>query len=369
MGIKVKEFVDKIVSTYKIEEFCGVSDSTLKHLINYLIDLGQYTPFTNEGDAVAYAAGRTLAGHPTAILMQNSGLTNASSPISSLNSLYKIPTVYIVGWRGCQEFGEFKDEPQHRIVGRNTKEIISSISENKSIVTIDSRCNLNQMIYNNPKISQMFYLITPGTFDDYYCLSSEKYVDQLSRYNCIKKLVSLCKGRDDVVIVSTTGHISRELMSFDEFSPSNFYMLGSMGCIVPFAYGIAKSCPDKKVIILDGDGSLLMRPEGLIVCSQFKSINNVLHIIFNNMSHLSTGGQSLPYSKVIDKFVDSMTYSFKIPSQVEFTRRLDTWLNSEVDNKSTLIVNVNSTAVNDLPRPTTTPEEIADRFAKGLKSE
>lgn len=368
MGINVKEFVDKIVSEYQIEEFCGVSDSTLKHLINYLIDLGQYTPFTNEGDAVAYAAGRSLAGHPTAVLMQNSGLTNASSPISSLNSLYKIPTVYIVGWRGCQEFGEFKDEPQHKIVGKNTKEIISSISENRSIISIDSSCNLNQRIYNNPKISQMFYLITPGTFDSYDCQFSEKYDGQLSRYNCIEKIVNFCKGRDDVVVISTTGHTSRELMSFGEFNPRNFYMLGSMGCIVPFAYGIAKSCPDKKVIILDGDGSLLMRPEGLIVCSQFKNVTNVLHIIFNNMSHLSTGGQSLPYSKVIDRFVDSINYSFKIPSQVEFTRRLDKWLNSEVDCNNTLIVNVNSVAVKDLPRPVSTPEEIANRFAKGLKS-
>lgn len=368
MGVNVKEFVDKIVSEYQIEEFCGVSDSTLKHLINYLIDLGQYTPFTNEGDAVAYAAGRTLAGHPTAVLMQNSGLTNASSPISSLNSLYKIPTVYIVGWRGCQEFGEFKDEPQHKIVGKNTKEIISSISENRSMVSIDSSCNLSQRIHNNPKISQMFYLITPGTFDPYDRQFSEKYDGQLSRYNCIEKVVNFCKGRDDVVVISTTGHTSRELMSFGEFNSNNFYMLGSMGCIVPFAYGIAKSCPDKKVIILDGDGSLLMRPEGLIVCGQFKNVTNILHIIFNNMSHLSTGGQSLPYSKVIDRFVDSISYSSEVPSQVEFTRRLDRWLNSEVNGNSTLIVNVNSVAVKDLPRPVSTPEEIANRFAKGLKS-
>ena len=62
--ITTSVLVDKLINDAGIEEFCGVSDSTLKYLINEVTNRGIYTPFTNEGDAVAYAAGRTVAGHP-----------------------------------------------------------------------------------------------------------------------------------------------------------------------------------------------------------------------------------------------------------------------------------------------------------------
>jgi phosphonopyruvate decarboxylase len=61
--------------------YSGVPCSFLKNLINYAINECEYVGAANEGDAVAISAGAFLAGKKAVVLMQNSGLTNAVSPL------------------------------------------------------------------------------------------------------------------------------------------------------------------------------------------------------------------------------------------------------------------------------------------------
>lgn len=58
--------------------YSGVPCSFLKYLINYAINSSEYIAAANEGDAVAVAAGAYLGGRKSVVLMQNSGLTNAT---------------------------------------------------------------------------------------------------------------------------------------------------------------------------------------------------------------------------------------------------------------------------------------------------
>lgn len=367
--IDPKVLVDRLVEDVHIEEFCGVSDSTLKYLINEVSNRGMYTPFTNEGDAVAYAAGRTVAGHPTAVLMQNSGLTNASSPISSLVELYHIPMIFIVGWRGYQEGGSpFKDEPQHEIVGKNTYQFIDSMTDSRVFWDLTLLPDQSRLHFNFDHHCSYFVMVRPGMLTPVK-LNEEVYTPYtLPRTLCIYNLLNLIKDKE-VSIVSTTGHTSRELMTYGEENPKNFYMFGSMGCATPFAYGLAKSRPDRKFIILDGDGAFLMRPESKAVCSDM-NLDNVLHIIFKNGSHLSTGNQTLP---CMNDFVNivlgcSSSDEVKVIDDItDFIWAVNRWLKSPSNQEpSTLIVNVSSEIVPDLPRPKSTPEEILERFVKEL---
>lgn len=71
--------------------FTGVPCSFLKNLINYAINDCEYVGAANEGNAVAIASGAYLGGKRPVVLMQNSGLTNASSPLVSLNYPFRIP--------------------------------------------------------------------------------------------------------------------------------------------------------------------------------------------------------------------------------------------------------------------------------------
>lgn len=366
--ITTSVLVDKLINDAGIEEFCGVSDSTLKYLINELTNRGIYTPFTNEGDAVSYAAGRTVAGHPTAVLMQNSGLTNAASPISSLTSLYDIPLLYIVGWRGYQEEGnEFNDEPQHRIVGKNTFEIATNLSSTWKFIDLPDWTDDECLTITRPDC-QSFLMIHPGQLSPVSLTSPRENGFTLPRLACISALLTNVKRDPKISILSTTGYTSRELMSFGEDSPQNFYMLGSMGCLVPFTYGVAKSHPDRKFIMLDGDGSYLMRPQASLVCNDM-NVNNVMHIIFRNRTHLSTGNQDIPATNHMMDMVFATNHKgrvYHITDLLSFTQVLQEWLRDPRQEKVTMLVDVSSEVVPDLPRPKRTPEELLRTFQEGL---
>jgi hypothetical protein len=99
--------------------WAGVPCSFLTPFINSVIDDPDmsYLSAANEGDAVAAATGAAITGQRTVAMMQNSGLGNAVSPLSSLNWVFRIPVLLIVTLRG--EPG-LQDEPQHELMGQIT---------------------------------------------------------------------------------------------------------------------------------------------------------------------------------------------------------------------------------------------------------
>ncbi|MGY8845473.1 MAG: thiamine pyrophosphate-binding protein, partial [Gammaproteobacteria bacterium] len=82
--------------------YAGVPCSFLTPLINYVISASSlnYVSAANEGDAVAIAAGASIGGKKSVALMQNSGLGNAISPLTSLIHTFKIPVLIICTHRG-----------------------------------------------------------------------------------------------------------------------------------------------------------------------------------------------------------------------------------------------------------------------------
>ncbi|MBV9821495.1 MAG: phosphonopyruvate decarboxylase, partial [Actinobacteria bacterium] len=74
----------------------------------------------NEGEALAIAAGISLAGGRPAVLLQNSGIGNLLNPLVSLTDPARLPVLLIVGWRGRPGH---PDEPQHARMGTVTREL------------------------------------------------------------------------------------------------------------------------------------------------------------------------------------------------------------------------------------------------------
>ncbi len=83
-----------------------------------------YISSANEGDAVAAATGAALGGHRSVAMMQNSGLGNAVSPLTSLNHVFRIPILLIITLRG--EPGK-PDEPQHELMGQITTDLLDTM--------------------------------------------------------------------------------------------------------------------------------------------------------------------------------------------------------------------------------------------------
>ena len=94
--------------------------------------------------------------------------------------------------------------------------------------------------------------------------------------------------RQGRVVVTIMGAVSAELQSLGH-RPNFFYLQHAMGLASSMGLGIALSRPELTVIVLDGDGSLLMNLGGLTTLARYRP-KNLVHIVFDNESLLSVGG-------------------------------------------------------------------------------
>jgi len=90
------------------------------------------------------------------------------------------------------------------------------------------------------------------------------------------------------VVVTIMGAVAAELQSIGH-RPNFFYLQHAMGLASSMGLGIALTRPELSVIVLDGDGSVLMNLGGLTTMARYRP-KNLLHIVFDNESLLSVGG-------------------------------------------------------------------------------
>jgi sulfopyruvate decarboxylase subunit beta len=108
----------------------------------------------------------------------------------------------------------------------------------------------------------------------------------MTRFEATRLLVR--RLRDEAVVASL-GHPKYDLFSAGD-RPRNFYMWGSMGLASSIGLGLALARPDLRVIVLDGDGSLLMNLGSLATIAT-KAPENLTVIVWDNEAHGTTGGQ------------------------------------------------------------------------------
>lgn len=110
----------------------------------------------------------------------------------------------------------------------------------------------------------------------------------MKRYEAIEVIIKSLSGNE--LVISSTGMISRELFTISD-TFLNFYMLGSMGLASSIGLGLALSLPNKQIVIIEGDGSILMNMGSMATIGHFAP-RNLVHVVLDNEAHDSTGGQS-----------------------------------------------------------------------------
>ena len=119
-------------------------------------------------------------------------------------------------------------------------------------------------------------------------------------------------------IISANGFISRDLLEVCDKN-SNFYMIGSMGLASSIGLGVALKSTKKKIFVFDGDGNILMNLGSFITIGTTKP-ENLVHVIFDNSSHESTGGQPTVTNKThlskIAKSVNFKVFQVKTKKQL-----------------------------------------------------
>jgi thiamine pyrophosphate-dependent acetolactate synthase large subunit-like protein len=96
----------------------------------------------------------------------------------------------------------------------------------------------------------------------------------------------------DACIVASLGHPAYDLFAAGD-RPRNFYTWGSMGVASSIGLGLALARPDTRVIVIDGDGSLLMNLGSLATIGLLQPANLVV-VVMDNEEYATTGGQPTP---------------------------------------------------------------------------
>ena len=107
----------------------------------------------------------------------------------------------------------------------------------------------------------------------------------LERLDALRTLYTRLEG---CVVVTIMGAVAAELQSLGH-RPNFFYLQHAMGLASSVGLGIALARPELPVVVLDGDGSVLMNLGGLTTFARYRP-SNLVHVVFDNESLLSVGG-------------------------------------------------------------------------------
>ena len=293
--IQPKQFIERLREG-GVEFFAGVPDSLLKNLCAYITDnvsRENNIIAANEGGAVALAAGYHLAtGKTGCAYMQNSGEGNAVNPLLSLMDadVYRMPLLLVIGWRG--EPG-VHDEPQHVKQGKVTLSLLETMGIKYAVLDANWEKQTDEALRVIKETNGIYALIVrKGTFEEYKLQHQVNSDWELGREESIQIVVD--KLREDDIVVSTTGMISRELFEYREAKGQghahDFLTVGSMGHASQIALGIALQKPERRVVVFDGDGAAIMHLGNMAITAS-QAPKNYIHIVYNNGAHDSVGGQ------------------------------------------------------------------------------
>jgi len=168
----------------------------------------------------------------------------------------------------------------------------------------------------------------------------------------------------DEAVIGGIGNTNFDLYAAGH-RPLNFYMLGSMGLAFPIALGVALAQPQRRVIGIEGDGSLLMNLGCLATIATVAPVNLTL-IVLDNASYQITGGQPSASAAKTDLVAVArgagIARSDWSQDPDEFSRLLGEALRSEGPS---LI----GTRIDGAPaagQPARDPAQIRDRFMQAM---
>ncbi len=357
--------------------YTGVPCSLLTPFINHVIDDEKlhYVMAANEGEAVSIAAGAKLGGRGSVAIMQNSGLGNAVNPLTSLHAIFKIPILLIITWRGEPNK---TDEPQHRLMGNITLELLELMNINWAYFPSDEKdidVVLKKAVASMQENNMPFALVMKKGSVEPCQLNSRpkaKFFNRITHtqntalplytrqqvLQCVQKNASA-----NSLLIATTGYTGRELNALADHI-NQFYMVGSMGCASSLGLGLALAQPRKKIIVLDGDGALLMRM-GALSTIGYERPTNLVHIVLDNQCHESTGGQFTVSDSVDFCSIAAACGYERIVSSIHL-ETVKTAVMERPKQLSFIHIRTKVGVPENLPRPNVTPEQVATRLSQYL---
>jgi phosphonopyruvate decarboxylase len=386
--IEARQFVEA-ARARGFEWYAGVPCSFLTPFINYVLQDRSlhYLSMANEGDSVAMIAGIALAGaagvpHRRGIaMMQNSGLGNAVSPLTSLTWTFRLPQLLIVTWRGQPGVD---DEPQHALMGPITPAILESMQIPWELFPTQPEAigpALDRATAHMDSTGRPYALLMQKGSVAAYALTAENSpaarrwpsaaavvmprrlaaAARPSRQVALRQVIARTPTAATAVLAST-GFCGRELYAIDD-RPNQLYMVGSMGCVLPLALGLALARPDLRVLAVDGDGAALMRMGAFATVGAYGPAN-LQHLLLDNGVHDSTGAQATVAASVSFAGV-AAACGYASALDTDDVAEIGAWLESGplAGPRFARLLTRPGTPEN-LPRPSITPVEVKSRLMR-----
>lgn len=169
----------------------------------------------------------------------------------------------------------------------------------------------------------------------------------------------------DAPIIGGVGNSTFDLVPFDR--PQNFYMWNSMGMASSIGLGLALARPDLRVIILDGDGSILMNL-GSLATERTSQVSNLVHVIWDNGGWEITGGQPAGSPFGIDLEAIARGCGFLKAATVDNVQAFRAVFREAMEDNEAWVI-VGKIASGDSPhRPDKNCVALRDRFMRALRT-
>ncbi len=355
--------------------YAGVPDSLLKEFLKFIQDqaaAADHIITANEGLAIGLASGYHFStGKLPLVYLQNSGLGNIINPLTSLadKEMYAVPMLLLIGWRGRPGI---KDEPQHKKMGRITIPLLDTLEVPVYLLDTDASSSfekISRAIDEATMQQKPVALLAPENIFEKYEGRPEENNYALVREEVIRKIIIHLAG--DEVVVCTTGKTSREFYEQNELAGRKIkkYLLsvGAMGHASHIALGMSLHSREK-IVMLDGDGAVLMQMGSLPVIGNIVQ-GSFVHVVLNNGSHESVGAQPTQgFAADLCSVAKACGYSSAvlITNQDELTD----WLKnlSSVSGKQFAEIRINNFSRKDLGRPKGEPREWKNEFMNSTKN-
>lgn len=371
-----EQFID-VLTKVGIDVLLTNPCARIKELLKLIKNRSEFDVINlpREDHGIGISCGAFLAGKRPALLIQSTGIGNLLNSLASLTLTYHFPLPIFCSWRGVidepveaqKQFGEALEDilkslkvHVHKIVSQGE---ISIIETETSKAFSDRSVHvflISPRLWSKEVLMEIDY--PPRNHKKLELKQNNQSLKNihLTRYEVIREIAHAIS--DDVALISNIGMPSKELFDIKDRN-GNFYMTGSLGQVSAIGLGLSRYT-EKQIIVLDGDGSLLMNPGILPLISNY-SRNNLTIICLDNGTFGSTGDQitlswdGLDLVQVANSFGLTKTRTIYLTSEI-----IDILKNIEKIEFINVKIKVGNADVKPI---SLSNREIADRFSNWVQ--
>ena len=374
-----EDSVIEILQQNGIDMVATLPCDRIKNLLPLISNNFFEIPLTREENGIGICAGAYMAGGKPAMVIQSTGLGNMINALESLNVTCNIPLPILASWRGVYKEGIDAQKP----LGEHLLGILDGAGLAYTIIDepeklhlldhgiLDAYKNLRpHVILFSPKVWECTTCVAWS--EKKHVLLKERSIDltfksttrepQMIRYDAIDAVAPLL---DDEIVVANIGVPCKELYALRD-RDLNYYMFGSMGLVSSIGLGLALKS-ERRVVVLDGDGSLLMNPNTLVAIARMNP-SNLTIVALDNGAYGSTGSQETLTAKFLDLELLARGCGIENTVKVHTKEEVENAVSTAADTEEVTFIHVVLKPGNsDSPNIPLTPVEVTERFMDALR--